>query len=271
MNLSALFIRKPVMTMLVTVTLIVLGIGAYRTLPVASMPDVSYPVVTINTGYQGASAETIAKLISQPIEQEVIAIQGLMSVYSQSFTGQSTVIATFNMDRTMDGVVQDILNAIQQAQANLPKNLPVPPSYSKVNPSDQPMIYITLTSDTLTAGDIYVQAAQIVQNELQMVEGVGQVQIFGAQPAVRVRVDTQKLSYLGLSLSDIAMAVNDSNPNLPAGKLDGPSISFTLDPTGDRLCADDYKSVIVTYKDGAPLRLEDIAEVIDDLQLRDIM
>ena len=258
------------MTVLVTVCVVLLGISAYLELPVSNMPNVQYPVVTISAAYPGASADTMARLVASPIEQEVMAIQGIVSVYSTNYVGQSSIIATFSLDRSMDGVVQDVQNALQEAQSNLPKDLPTLPTYTKTNPSDQPIVYISLTSEVLRAGELYVEGAEIVQRYMQMVEGVGLVSIYGSPPAVRAKMNADKLAYMGLSLSDVANAIDAGNPNLPAGKLDGPTISFTLDPDGNLSKAKEFEEIIVTYIDGAPVYLKDLGEVVDALQDRDV-
>ena len=258
------------MTVLVTVCMILLGVSAYLKLPVSNMPNVQYPVITISAAYPGASADTIARLVASPIEQEVMAIQGIVSCYSTNYVGQSTIIATFSLNRSMEGIVQDIQNALQDAQSNLPKDMPTWPTYTKTNPSEQPIIYISLTSEVLTAGQLYVEGAEVVQRYMQMVEGVGLVTIYGSPPAVRAKLNADKLAYLGMSLEEVALAIDRGNPNLPSGKLDGPTISFTLDPNGNLYHARQFEEIIVTYKNGAPVYLKDLGDVVDALQERDI-
>ncbi len=258
------------MTVLVTVALICLGIGSYINLPVASMPNVENPVITISASYLGSSAETMAKLIARPIEAQVLQIPGVQSVYSQSFNGQSTIVATFSLARNIDGVAVDIENALQQAQSELPKDLPTYPSYSKTNPSDQPVIYVALTSDTLTAAQLYTEGAEVVQRAFNTVEGVGQVTIYGSSPAVRVQLDNEKLAYLGISYQDIASAISKANPDMPTGKLDSSCTTLSLDVKGELSSLDAFQNIIIRYQDGAALRLKDMADISMGVQQRDM-
>lgn len=258
------------MTVLVTIALICGGIAAYIKLPVASMPNIENPVITISASYLGSSAETMAKLIARPIEAKVLQIPGVQSVYSQSFNGQSTIVATFNLERNLDGIAVDIENALQQAQSELPSDLPVNPSYSKTNPSDQPVIYVALTSDTLTAAQLYTEGAEIVQRAFNTVYGVGQVTIYGSSPAVRIQLDNDKMAYLGVSFQEVAAAVAKANPNVPTGKLDGESTTFTLEVSGQLMDLKTFQDIIVRYEDGAVLRLKDIAIITMGVQQRDM-
>jgi HAE1 family hydrophobic/amphiphilic exporter-1 len=270
MNISAVFIKRPVMTLLVTIATICLGVASYIKLPVASMPNVESPVITISAAYLGSSASTMAKLIARPIEQQVLAIPGVQSVYSQSFNGQATIVATFSLDRNIDGVAVDIENALQQAQSQLPSDLPTYPSYSKTNPSDQPVIYIGLTSDTLTAADLYTKGAEIVQRAFTTVEGVGQVNIFGSSPAIRIQLDNEKLAYLGISHQVIAHAVAAANPQIPTGKLDSTSTTLTFEVEGELNDLKAFENVIIREKDGQYLRLKDVAKIEMGVQQRDM-
>lgn len=270
MNISAVFIKRPVMTLLVTLATICLGVASYLKLPVASMPNVESPVITISAAYLGSSASTMAKLIARPIEQQVLAIPGVQSVYSQSFNGQSTIIATFSLDRQIDLVAVDIENALQQAQSQLPSDLPTYPSYSKTNPSDQPVIYIGLTSDTLTPAQLYTQGAEIIQRAFTTVEGVGQVTIYGSSPAIRIQLDNEKLAYLGISHQVIAHAVAAANPQIPTGKLDNDSKSLIFEVKGELKELKTFEDVILKEKDGQILRLKDVATITMGVQQRDM-
>ncbi len=258
------------MTVLLTIALICLGVASYITLPVASMPNVENPVITINAPYLGSSAETMAKLIARPIEEQVLQIPGVQSVYSQSFTGQSTIVATFSLDRNIDGIAVDIENALQEAQSQLPKDLPTAPSYTKTNPSDQPVIYVGLTSDTLTPAQLYTEGAEVVQRAFNTVNGVGQVSIYGSSPAVRIELDNEKMAYLGLSFQDVSSAISQANPDLPTGKLDSAVRSLTLDVKGELNSLQTFEDIIVRYDEGALIRLKDISSIYMGVQQRDM-
>lgn len=270
MNISAVFIKRPVMTLLVTIATVCLGVASYFKLPVASMPNVESPVITISAAYLGSSASTMAKLIARPIEQQVLAIPGVQSVYSQSFNGQSTIVATFSLDRQIDLVAVDIENALQQAQSQLPSDLPTYPSYSKTNPSDQPVIYIGLTSDTLTPAQLYTQGAEIIQRAFTTVEGVGQVTIYGSSPAIRIQLDNEKLAYLGISHQVVAHAVAAANPQIPTGKLDNDSRSLIFEVKGELKELKTFEDVILKEQDGQVLRLKDVATITMGVQQRDM-
>lgn len=270
MNISALFIKRPVMTLLVTIATICLGVAAYFKLPVASMPNVESPVITISAAYLGSSASTMAKLIARPIEEQVLAIPGVQSVYSQSFNGQATIVATFTLDREIDLVAVDIENALQQAQSQLPSDLPTYPSYSKTNPSDQPVLYVGLTSETLTPAQLYTQGAEIIQRSFTTVEGVGQVNIYGSSPAIRIQLDNEKLAYLGISHQVVAHAVAAANPQIPTGKLDSDSTSLIFEVQGELKELKTFEEVILKEQDGQILRLKDVATITMGVQQRDM-
>jgi len=258
------------MTVLVTVALICLGVASYMSLPVSSMPNVESPVISISASYLGSSAETMAKLLARPIEEEILQIPGIQSVYSQSFEGQSNIVATFSMSRSIDSIAVDIENALQQAQSQFPDDLPTYPSYTKTNPSDQPVIYIALTSDSLTKAQLYTEGAEVVQRAFSTIDGVGQVIIYGSQPTVRIEVQNEKIAYLGLSLQDIAYAIAHANPQIPTGKLDSQSKTLTLSVDGELQSLQAFEDVIIRYDHGAALRVKDVATVSMGVQQRDM-
>ncbi|MGD2279463.1 MAG: efflux RND transporter permease subunit, partial [Candidatus Omnitrophota bacterium] len=263
---SERFIRKPIMTTLCMVTALLFGIAAYFKLPVSDLPVVDFPVITITVGYPGASPETMAATVASPLENECMQIPGLNSIISDNIDGQSTITLTFDLDRNVDLAAPDVQAAISRAQANLPLDLPQPPTYQKVNPSDAPIIYIMLTSDTLTPGEMYDFGNRIIGKRMSMLSGVSQVQIYGAKSAVRVQVDPQKLSSYGIGLDEVSRVLQTGTVLTPAGSLDGPDRTFFIQPEGQLFKAKEYEELIIKYVNDAPVRIKDVGKCVDSLQ-----
>lgn len=265
MVFSEVFIRRPVMTTLLTVILAVFGVWAYFRLPVNSLPTVDYPVIQVSASYPGASPATMASTVALPLENEFTQISGLQSMISDNKSGITTISLTFTLNRNVDLVAPDIQAAISRAQKNLPKDLPNPPSYQKYNPSDSPICYIAVYSDTLSQGDLYDYASHIVARKLGMIEGVSQVRVFGAQRAVRVQFMPERLAALHIGVNEVAQALRAGTVNIPGGSLNGSMRTFTIETQGQLRKAAEYGELIVAYRNNAPVRMKDVANCIDSV------
>ena len=265
MSFSENFIRKPIMTMLLMVIVTIFGIVAYFTLPISDLPVVDYPVILVQVAYPGASPDTMASAVASPLENEFTEIQGLTSIISNNTEGQSQIILTFDLSRNVDLAAPDVQAAISRAAGNLPTDLPAPPSYQKVNPSDTPILYMVLNSDTLTPGQLYDLGNRTVGKRLSMIDGVSQVQVWGAKTAVRVQVDPNKLSAFQIGINEVAAAVSTGTVLIPAGSLDGNVRAFSIEPKGQLFRAKDYEDLIVAYRNNAPVKLRDIGRCIDSV------
>jgi len=266
MNISELFIRKPVMTTLVTVALTAFGIGAYFTLPISDLPTVDYPVITITVSYPGASPQTMAATVAAPLEAQCMQIPGLVSIISDNTEGQTKITLTFSLDRSADLVAPDVQAAITRASGNLPTDLPQPPTYNKFNPAEKPVMYYIVMSDTMTAGELYDCANRTIGQRITMIEGVSQVQVYGAKASVRIQLHPRRLASYGIGLNEIAGAIKNGTVTIPAGSLDGPFRTFSIEPKGQLLNAAEYKKLIVAYRNGAPVRLEDLGQCVDSIE-----
>jgi multidrug efflux pump len=267
MGFSTLFIRRPIATSLLMVAVLLLGILGYRELPVSALPEIEAPSLVVSTQYPGASASTMASLITTPLERNLGQISGLTMMSSDSSAGLSTIILQFSMDRDIDIAAQDVQAAINQAKGTLPGNLPYPPVYNRVNPADAPILTLKLTSDSRQLREVNDLADSIIAQKLSQVQGVGLVSIAGnVRPAVRIQVNPAQLSNLGLTLEDVRSALTQANVNAPKGTLNGKTQSYSIG-TNDQLSdAADYKSTIISYKNNSPVRLSDVAQVVDGVE-----
>jgi multidrug efflux pump len=264
---STLFIRRPIATSLLMVAVLLLGILGYRQLPVSALPEISAPSMVVTTQYPGASATTMAALVTTPLERNFGQISGLTSMSSDSSAGLSTIVLQFAMDRDIDIAAQDVQAAINQARGTLPNNLPYPPVYNRVNPADAPIMTLMLTSDSLPLRDVNNYADSIIAQKLAQVQGVGLVSIAGnVRPAVRIQINPAQLANLGLTMEDVRSSLTQANVNAPKGTLNGKTQSYSIG-TNDQLAdAAEYKGTIIAYKNGAPVRLSDVANVIDGVE-----
>src|SRR5512143_23278 len=229
MSISEPFIRRPVATALLTVGLLLAGLAGYRQLPVSALPQVDYPTIVVSTTFPGASAETMASAVTTPLERQFGQMPALSQMTSVSSFGTSQITLQFNLDRNIDSAEQDVQAAINAASNLLPPGLPAPPTYSKANPADTPILTLAVSSETLPLDQVDDYADSILAQKISQVSGVGLVTINGGQkPAVRVQVDPAALAGLGLSLEDLRTAIVASNVNQPAGNLDGPRQDYTL-------------------------------------------
>jgi hydrophobic/amphiphilic exporter-1 (mainly G- bacteria), HAE1 family len=266
MNPSELFIRRPVMTLLLTVAVILFGIAGYKALPVNDLPAIDYPVISVSVSYPGASPQTMANNVATPLERQFMQIPGLELVTSQSSQGNCSMSLQFDLSKSIDAAATDVQAAITQASANLPLDLPSPPTYTKTNPNDQPIMYIALASDTLTKGQLYDYASTQVRQSISILPGVSQVQIYGSPSAVRIKVDPSAMAVRQLSVDDLAAAVQRGTSYSEAGQFDGQHRTFLLQPQGQLDSAAQYANLIVAIRNRAPVYLRDVAECSDSLQ-----
>ena len=265
LGISEPFIRRPVATTLLSVGLLLFGLLAYLLLPVSPLPQVDLPTVSVSASLPGADPETMAASVAAPLERRFSQIAGVTELTSSSSLGSSQVTLQFELDRKVDNAVRDVQAAINGASGELPGNLPQPPIYRKVNPGDSPILVLALTSPTLPLGQVHVFADQLLAQRLSQVSGVSQVQVNGAQKsAIRVQVNPQKLAVMGISLEEVRAAVAATTIDQPKGSLDGATESFAL-ATNDQLLlnAEAYRSVVVTTRQGVPVPLMSIAEVVE--------
>ena len=267
MNIPALFIRRPIMTTLVMLAILVFGLIGYRILPVSDLPNMDFPTISVSASLPGASPDTMASSVATPLEQQFSTIAGLASMNSTSSIGSTQVVLQFDLSRDIDGAAQDVQAAIAQTTKQLPSNMPSPPSYKKVNPSVQPIFYIALSSDLVPLSEVDKYAEETLAERLSMVDGVAQVLVYGSQKyAVRIQLDPQSLQAKGLGIDDVAQAIDRGNANLPTGTLYGTHKNYTVQANGQLFNAADYRGMIVAYQNGAPVRLGDLGQVIDSVQ-----
>ncbi|MBL7073120.1 MAG: efflux RND transporter permease subunit [Candidatus Omnitrophica bacterium] len=266
MIFSEIFIRKPIMTSLVMMAALIFGAGAYFALPVSDLPVVDYPVITINVSYPGASPSMVASTVATPLENECMQIPGLAKIISTNTEGQSVITLTFDLSRDVDLAAPDVQAAISRAASNLPDDLPEPPTYDKDNPSDKPIMHLTVTSDTLTQGQLYDFGNTTIGQRLNMILGVSKVDVWGAKTAVRVQVDPARLASYEIGINEIADAIKTGTVIIPAGSLNGTHRTFSIEPEGQLLNAREYEKLIVAYRDNAPVYLRDVATCLDGIQ-----
>jgi HAE1 family hydrophobic/amphiphilic exporter-1 len=266
MNLSELCIRRPVLTTLVTATFIVFGIFGYRLLGVAALPAVDFPTIVITAQLQGASAETMASSVAAPIERQLSTIAGVTSLTSTSVLGRAKMIVQFVLDRNMDGAALDVQTALTVAAKKLPIEMTTPPSFNKTNPSEAPVVLLAVSSATLPISTVDEYAETVLAQQITQLPGVAAVDVYGAQQyATRVQVNPVAAAARNISLEDINKALSATNSNAPVGTLFGPNQNVTLVATNAMLRAAEYRHVIVAWRNGAPVKLEEIAHVIDDV------
>lgn len=262
-NMSAIFIRYPIATSLIMVGLLFVGLVAYPNLPVAPLPKVDFPTIQVSAQFPGASPETMASSVAQPLERQFAQIPGVAQTTSASGLGTTTVVVQFDLDRNIDAAANDIQSAINAAAGQLPRDLPSPPTYRKVNPADSPILIISVTSDTLPLTELDDNADTKLAQQISQLSGVGQVSIGGEQkPAIRVQIDPAKLVAKNLSLEDVRAKLGVTTVNTPKGSIDGESRSFTIYANDQLTAAKDWNDVIIAYRNGAPLRIRDIGQAV---------
>jgi hydrophobic/amphiphilic exporter-1 (mainly G- bacteria), HAE1 family len=267
MSITDLFIRRPVMTALVMMGIVLFGVAGYRLLPVSDLPNVDFPTIQVTATLPGASPETMASSVATPLERQFSTIAGLDSMSSSSALGLTSVTLQFSLDRSLDGAALDVQAAITAAQKNLPPNMPSPPTFQKVNPADQPVLYLSINSPTLPLSDVDEYAETLIAERISMISGVAQVQVFGSQKyAVHVQLDPNALASRGIGIDEVETALEQHNVNLPLGTLYGPHQAFTVQANGQLYQAAAYRPMIVAYRNGGPVRLQDLGRVIDSVQ-----
>ena len=267
MSIPEHFIRRPVMTTLVTSAITLFGWMAYERLPVSDLPNVDFPTISVSASLPGASPETMAASVATPLEQQFSSIAGIESMTSTSSLGSTSVTMQFTLDRSIDGAAQDVQSANAAVQRRLPQDMPSPPSFRKSNPNDDSILLLALSSKTLALSEINELAETVLAQRISTVDGVSQVNVFGAQKyAVRVRVDPRALASRSIGIDEVRTALSTNNVNLPAGVIDGASKATTLLATGQLKDAAGFRNVIVTYRNGAAVRLGDVAQVTDSVE-----
>ena len=266
MNISAPFIKRPVMTTLVMITLAFFGVLSYQALPVSDMPDVDYPTIEVSIDYPGADPQTIANNVVVPLEKQFTSIEGIQTISSTSYTGSASIVLQFVLSRNVDLAAPDVQSAINAASAQLPKDLPYAPTYTKVNPTSTPILIFIITSPDMSLGDLYNYGDVILAQRLSIIQGVSQVQTYGSPYAVRLRVDPQKMAARGIGINDVGLAIQEANVYLPTGTLYGYSREFTIDINGQLDSAELYDPLIIKNDNGSIVRFRDIGKAIDSVQ-----
>ncbi len=267
MNLSDVFIRRPVATTLLVTSVLIFGIAGYRTLPVSDLPPVDFPTIQVNASLPGASPETMASAVATPLEKQFATIAGITSISSSNSQGSTSITLQFDLNRSIDAAAQDVQSMISRAARSLPDGMPSPPSFRKVNPADSPVLFLTLSSDTLPLSEVDHYAETVLGQRLSMAPGVAQVNVYGAQKyAVRVDVDPSALAARQLDINQVADAINAANSNRPTGTLYGPARNFVVQTRGQLMDAASYRPVVVAYRNGRPVRLDEVAHVYDGVE-----
>src|SRR5882724_5651222 len=264
MNISRPFIERPVATSLLMVALLLAGLVAFRVLSIAALPEVDYPTIQVVTLYPGASPEVMTSAITAPLEKQFGQMSGLSDMTSTSSGGAAVITLQFSLEIALDVAEQEVQAAINAANSFLPKDLPVPPSYSKVNPADTPILTLAITSDSLALPKIEDLVDTRLAQKISQVSGVGLVSISGGQrPAVRVQVNPRALAAYGIDLEQVRTAIASANSNGAKGGFDGPTQASTIDANDQIKSAEEYRAIIIAYKNGAPIHLSDVAETVD--------
>src|SRR5216117_345292 len=267
MNLSTLFIKRPITTTLIMLGILVFGAMSYQQLPVSDLPTVDFPTIQVNAALPGASPETIASSVALPLEKQFATIAGLNSINSTSLQGTTNITLQFDLSRNIDAAAQDVQSMIARAARQLPPQMPVPPSYQKANPSDFPVLFLVLRSATLPLSTVNEYAESTIAQRISMVTGVAQVKVFGqAKYAVRIDLDPRELAARGIGVDEVADAVQNANVTLPTGTMYGSQQTFTVLTNGQLLRAQAYGPMIIAYRNGNPVRLDEVAHVFDGIE-----
>jgi len=266
-NVSRIFIERPIMTALVTFAILLFGIVGYRALPVAALPAIDYPTLQVTALLPGASPETMAASVATPLEREFSTIAGIETMSSVNSQGSTVITAQFSLDRNIDSAAQDLQAAITKAGGQLPPNLPRPPFYQKVNPAEQPVLYLSLGSDTLPLYTVDEYGETLLAQRISTVKGVARVSVFGTQKyAIRVQLNPDALTARNIGIDEVQRAVQQNNTNLPTGKLWGDKQAFTVQSSGQLTSAAAYRPIIVAYRNGNPVRLDQLGTVKDGVE-----
>lgn len=264
MNIAELFIRRPVTTTLVMFGLLLFGVMGYRALPVSDLPSVDFPTIQVTAEMPGASPETMAAAVATPLERQFSTIAGIDSMASSSALGRTRITIQFALERNIDAAAQDVQSAIAKAQRSLPDDLSTPPYFQKVNPADQPVFYLGLSSATLPMSRVNEYADTLIAPRLSTISGVAQVNVYGSQKyAVRAQLDPKALAARQIGVDEAAEALARANVNLPTGTLQGESRAYNIMASGQLQDAKSYRPLIVAWRGGSPVRLEELGRVVD--------
>ncbi|KAF0218493.1 MAG: hydrophobic/amphiphilic exporter-1 (mainly G- bacteria) HAE1 [Geobacteraceae bacterium] len=267
MNIAEIFIRRPIMTTLVMASILIFGLSAYRLLPVSDLPNVDFPTIQVTASLPGANPDTMASAVATPLERQFSTIAGVDSMTSTNGTGATNITIQFNLSRDIDAAAQDVQAAISRASRQLPQDMPAPPSFQKVNPADQPVIYLALSSPTLPLYTVNEYADTFIAQRISMISGVAQVQVFGSQKfAVRAQLSPSALATRKIGIDEVSNALSSGNVNLPTGTLDGKHQAYTIQATGQLYSASAYRPLIVAYRNGSPVRLQELGKVVDGVE-----
>ena len=266
MNISKPFIYRPVMTVLVMMSILFFGISAYNSLPVSDLPNVDMPVIEVTITYPGANPETMANSIATPLEQQFMAMQGIQTVISSSNTGTTHIVLIFDLDRDIDDAATDVQQAITTAQPRLPTNLPNNPTYQKVNPASTPILYFVLINPNMTLGELYDYGNTFIGERLALVEGISQVTIYGSPYAARIQLDPEKLAAKNIGIDEVEQSIGQGTVNLPLGTLWGQRDNSTIDVDGQLMKADGYSELVIKNQDGGLVKIKDVGRALDSVQ-----
>lgn len=265
MNLSEPFIKKPVMTILVMISILFFGLFAYRNLPVSDLPNVEFPTITVTVSYPGANPQIVTSSCAVPLEKELMTIDGIQTLFSISRTGSLTMVAQFDLNKSMDTAAVDVQAAIDRALPNLPNDLPYNPTYRKINPSQTPILYIAITSESMDVQDLYDYANTYIGQRLNTISGVSEIVTFGDPYAARIQIDPGKLAHIGLSMQDVVSSIQKQNVNLPTGVLYGPNQETTINIYGQLLKAKEYEDVALKTDKGKVAKIGDVGRALRSL------
>ncbi|MFZ4856951.1 MAG: efflux RND transporter permease subunit [Desulfuromonadaceae bacterium] len=267
MNIADIFIRRPIMTSLIMIAIFIFGVFSYRLLPVNDLPNVDFPTIQVNANLPGANPDTMASAVATPLENELSTIPGVDSMTSTNGVGTTRITLQFSLDRDIDAAAQDVQAAISLATRSLPKDMKTPPSSRKVNPADQPVLYLALNSPSLPLSAIDEYAQTLIARRISTISGVAQVNVYGSQKyAVRAQLDPKALASRQIGIDEVASAIDQANVNLPTGTLDGTKQAYTIETSGQLFKAAEYRQQVVAFRDGSPVRLEELGKVIDTVE-----
>src|SRR5262245_23699675 len=264
MSPSRPFILRPVATSLFMVAIVLAGLVGFHFLPLSALPEVDYPTIQVQTLYPGASPEVMSATVTAPLEKQFGQMSGLVRMSSTSAAGASVITLQFGLQLTLDIAEQEVQAAINASGSLLPTDLPAPPVYAKVNPADAPVMTLAVSSDTMPLTDARNLVETRLAQKISQIAGVGLVSISGGQrPAMRIQADTRQLASLGLSLDQLRTAISNANASAAKGSFDGPTRSYSINANDQLLTADDYSNLIIDYRDGAPVHLRDVADILE--------
>lgn len=266
MNLSAPFIRRPVMTTLLMVAILFAGLLSYSRLPISNLPNINYPTIAVSVSFPGMTPEMMAHAVALPLEKQFMAISGVKLVSSNNTLGNSSIVLQFDIDKDMNEAAQDVQSAIIAATPTLPPRLPYAPTYRKENPAELPIVYVSLTSPSMRLTELYTYANNFIGQRISMLSGVSQVSVFGSPLAIRIQVDPAQLVAKNISLGELAAAIALGNPNFPTGQLDGPIEAPNISVDGQLVTAEAWNRLIVAYRNGTPVRIEDLGKAVESFQ-----